>query len=408
MSSFKIETEKNIKFDVETVCRIDDYQETYFVALQDYVHRSAARFHAVLTILKKSGFQNADKLLKVFDSLEATTSLFLEYRELDALAISLVRAYTISKDTHQTEKCLMEMLLAVSSFFEVSFPEVLKTCVKSGELVNFPLLEKSIQTRRPLQYSELLEIARFTQAESTVSTQEYVLLMHKRNQFGTRRFLSTYQPSEAENEYSIFEIGDLPETGSVAFVDYCLMLISNLDPKLRALMSDLYRVLTVCPRSAEMRQAGSVSSLPGWVWQDVDPKAHHEDELPHLMTQLVHEFFHTKLNIVEKYEPIWNTDGRMPLLFSPWKNRDRPIRQVIHALMTFSAGGVALKQILEVTRVATPKIEEWAIDYWSENLSYAKNTEKALINSGALTEKGEILVKSTVANFDSTVSELIR
>lgn len=233
------------------------------------------------------------------------------------------------------------------------------------------------------------------------------MLTHKRNQFGTRRFLSTRQPSEAENEYSIFAFGDLPEADSVAFVDYCLMLVSNLDPKLRALMSDLYKTLTVCPRSPEMRQAGSVSSLPGWVWQDVDPDAHYEEEFPHLITQLVHEFFHTKLNIVEKYIAIWNTDGRVPLLFSPWKDRNRPIRQVIHALMTFSAGGVALKQTLDVPRVATSKIEEWAVDYWRENLSYAKDTEKVLMDSGALTKEGELLVKSIVSNFNSSVSELI-
>lgn len=408
MNIFRIKNDEVINFNIEAVCRIDDYQSTYLFAMRDYVNRSAARFLAVLTILKKDGSPNSGKLLEIFNNLETTTSLFLEYRELDALAISIVRAYTILKDPDQTEKYLKEMLLAVSSFFVFLVTEELKYLVNPGEIVDFPLLEKSIQTRRLIQYDELLDIARFTQAESTIYTREYDLLIHKRNQLGIRRFLSTRQPSEAENEYSIFKFGNLPEANSVAFVDYCLMLVSNLDPNLRGLMNELYRILTVCPRSPEMRQAGSVSSLPGWVWQDVDPNAHYEDEFPHLITQLVHEFFHTKLNILEKYVPIWNTDGRTPLLFSPWKDRKRPIRQVIHALMTFSAGGVALKQILEAPRIATSKIEEWAIDYWRKNLSYAQETEKELINSGALTKDGELLVKSIVSNFDSNVGKLIR
>ncbi|WP_420642435.1 aKG-HExxH-type peptide beta-hydroxylase [Candidatus Leptofilum sp.] len=397
-----------IKFNVEAVCRIDDYQDAYLIAMKDYVHRSASRFLAVLTILKQSGYRDSDNLLEVFDNLEATTSLFLEYRELDALAISLVRAYSILKDSNQIQKCLNEILLAISSFSEFLVSENLETVINPGEIVSFPLLEKSIQARQPLQFGELLNIARFTQAEGTIRTQEYILLAHKRNQLGTRRFLGTRQPSEAENEYSIFEFGDLPETDSVAFVDYCLMLVSNLDLKLRTLMSELYKTLTICPRTPQMRQAGSVSSLPGWVWQDVDPNAHYEEEFPHLITQLVHEFFHTKLNIVEKYAKIWNTDGRTPLLFSPWKDRNRPIRQVIHALMTFSAGGVALKQTLDIPRVSSSRVEGWAVDYWRENLSFAKDTEKVLINSGALTKEGELLVKSIVHNFNLNVSELIR
>ena len=225
---------------------------------------------------------------------------------------------------------------------------------------------------------------------------------------GIRISTAITQPAVAGNEFNFIEKNYLHDVSAVSTrhdeIRLCLDLLSFLDMGLGVSMSRLMKVYTVLPRySLTTRRAGSVSHLPGWAWQDFDPEADRMEEKCHLCVQMVHEFFHTKVNLVEKNVRLYITDGNSPQVFSPWKNRDRPLRQVIHALITFSAGAAVWAKLVSSPWFSSEKLYSEAESYWVETLSFADVAYQGLIKSETLTDAGKLLVSACVDNLQLTI-----
>jgi len=230
-------------------------------------------------------------------------------------------------------------------------------------------------------------------------------LPNKFTRSGIRLSTAMTQPSAAGDEFHLIEKAQIDYYNqALNTICFCLDLLPLLNLELGISMSNLMKLYTVIPsRDPNKRQAGSVSSLLGWAWQDFDPNVDILEEQCHLCVQLVHEFFHTKLNLVEKNIPLYTTDGNSPEIFSPWKNRNRPLRQVIHALMTFSAGAAVWNKLITSLSFSSPKIYSQAEDYWSETIEFANLAYQGLFNSEVLTDAGKTLVSACVEQLNLTV-----
>jgi hypothetical protein len=394
--------------DLELTCKLDDTQLFYQNALMKYVEESATRHIAMLYILSNQGYDLASALLKQSEDVDILSGLFLQYRELEAKYRSLFQSY-VSGETASINECLIDfyaLFSPLSGGLSLGLDPLKNVKVAAGSLLCFPTLARAGAV---MQDSDLGEITK--QAIDVLidrKSDRITWLPDSFTRSGIRISTAITQPAAAGNEFNFIEKDYVHDVSAVSTrhdeIRLCLDMLSFLDMGLGVSMSRLMKVYTVLPRySPTTRKAGSVSHLPGWAWQDFDPEADRMEERCHLCVQMVHEFFHTKVNLIEKNVRLYTTDGNSPQVFSPWKNRDRPLRQVIHALMTFSAGAAVWAKLVSSPWFSSGKLYSEAESYWVETLGFADIAYQGLIKSEALTDAGKILVSACVDNLHSVV-----
>jgi hypothetical protein len=394
--------------DLELTCKLDDTQLFYQNALIKYVEESATRHIAMLHILSNQDYELATALLQQSDDVDILSGLFLQYRELEAKSRSLFQAY-VSGDTDSIKAFLINfytLFSPLSGGLSFGLDPLINAKVTAGSLLCFPTLARAGAVT---QDSNLAEIAE--QAIEVLIDRKSDHITWWPDSFtrsGIRISTAITQPAAAGNEFNFVEKDYVHDFSAVSIrhdeIRLCLDMLGFLDIGLGVSMSRLMKVYTVLPRySPTTRKAGSVSHLPGWAWQDFDPEADRMEERCHLCVQMVHEFFHTKVNLVEKNVRLYTTDGNSPEIFSPWKNRNRPLRQVIHALMTFSAGAVVWAKLVSSPWFSSGKLYSQAESYWVETIEFADIAYKNLVESKILTAAGKNLVSSCVDNLHSVV-----
>jgi hypothetical protein len=394
--------------DLELTCKLDDTQLFYQNALIKYVEESATRHIAMLYILSNQGYELASALLKQNDDVDILSGLFLQYRELEAKSRSLFQSY-VSDDTGRIKDFLINfytLFSTLSGGLILGLDPLKNVKVTAGSLLCFPTLARSAAVTQDSDLGEITKQA----IEMLIDdkSDRITWLPDSFTRSGIRISTAITQPAVAGNEFNFIEKNYLHDVSAVSTrhdeIRLCLDLLSFLDMGLGVSMSRLMKVYTVLPRySLTTRRAGSVSHLPGWAWQDFDPEADRMEEKCHLCVQMVHEFFHTKVNLVEKNVRLYITDGNSPQVFSPWKNRDRPLRQVIHALITFSAGAAVWAKLVSSPWFSSEKLYSEAESYWVETLSFADVAYQGLIKSETLTDAGKLLVSACVDNLQLTI-----
>ncbi len=399
----KIET-----VDLELTCKLDDTQLFYQNALIKYVEESATRHIAMLYILSNQGYELAVALLQQSDDVNMLSGLFLQYRELEAKSRSLFQAY-VSGDIGR----ILDFLINFYTLFSplsgglcLGLDPLRNVKVTAGSLLCFPTLARAAAVMRDSNLAEIAEQAIEVLIDD--KSDRITWLPDSFTRSGIRISTAITQPAAAGNEFNFIEKDDQHDVSAVSTrhdeIRLCLDMLGFLDIGLGVSMSRVMKVYTVLPRySPTTRKAGSVSQLPGWAWQDFDPEADRMEERCHLCVQMVHEFFHTKVNLIEKNVRLYTTDGNSPEIFSPWKNRDRPLRQVIHALMTFSAGAAVWAKLVSSPWFSSGKLYSEAESYWVETLSFADIAYQGLIKSEALTDAGKLLVSASVDNLHFVV-----
>lgn len=394
--------------DLELTCKLDDTQLFYQNALIKYVEESATRHIAMLHILSNQGYELAAALLKQSDDVDMLSGLFLQYRELEAKSRSLFQAY-VSGDTGRIQDFLTNfytLFSPLSGGLSLGLEHLRNVKVSAGSLLCFPTLARAGAVMQDSNLGEITEQA--IEVLIDYKSDRITWLPDSFTRSGIRISTAITQPAAAGNEFNFIEKDDLHDFSAVATrhdeIRLCLDMLPFLDIGLGVSMSRVMKVYTVLPRySPTTRKAGSVSQLPGWAWQDFDSEADRIEERCHLCVQMVHEFFHTKVNLIEKNVRLYTTDGNSPEVFSPWKNRNRPLRQVIHALMTFSAGAAVWAKLVSSPWFSSGKLYSEAESYWVETLGFADIAYQGLIKSEALTDAGKILVSACVDNLHFVV-----
>lgn len=394
--------------DLELTCKLNDTQLFYQNALIKYVEESATRHIAMLHILSNQGYELAAALLKQSEDVNMLSGLFLHYRELEAKSRSLCQAY-VSGETATINNCLIDLYALFSPLsggFSLGSDPLSNVKVTANSLICFPTLAGVVAVRRASDLGEITKQA--IDLLLDYKPDRITWLPDSFTRSGIRISTAITQPAAAGNEFNLIEKNYVHDITAVSTrhdeIRVCLDMLPFLDMGLGVSMSRVMKVYTVLPRySPTTRKAGSVSLLPGWAWQDFDPEIDRLEERCHLCVQMVHEFFHTKVNLVEKNVRIYITDGNSPQVFSPWKNRDRPLRQVIHALLTFSAGAAVWAKLVSSSWLSSGNLYSQAESYWAETLSFADVAYQGLIKSETLTDVGKLLVSSCVDNLHSVV-----
>lgn len=389
------------KIDLTAICRLDDSQPFFKVALDKHIEKAASRFLGTLYLLGRSGNKLALEIFKQNDDLKNVCSLFSSFRELEAKSRSLISSYS-SKDKKSVEKNLKDLyasLYFLDNKFSKGFSPISDVIVDSNVKTHFPLLGKTAVTKNKLDLGSVTEAIINQHLKIKSQTDSIDILDHHFTSSGIRIFGSANQPSKAGDEFPIMETGKIPDKYAIDFVVCVVNSFANLDKGLFSSVNELMKLFIVVPRlSPHRRKAGSVSSLPGCAWQDFDPESNPLLEFCHLCVQLSHEVFHTKVNLLEETVKLYNGNGLTPELFSPWKDRKRPLRQVIHALITFSVGALVWVKLVESPWVQLNVIQSTAEEYWKENISFAKIAHKNLVDSKALTEEGLTVVNACLEN----------
>ncbi|MEG4571662.1 HEXXH motif-containing putative peptide modification protein [Microcoleus sp. N3A4] len=362
----------------------------------------------MLHILSDRGYELAAALLKQSDDVDILSGLFLQYRELEAKARSLFQAY-VSGDTDRIQELLINfytLFSPLSGGLTLGLDPLRNVKVTAGSILCFPTLAKAGAVTRDSDLGEITEQAIEVLIDDKCDRITWWSDSFTRS--GIRISTAITQPAAAGNEFNFIEKDYVHDISAVTTrhdeIRLCLDMLPFLDIGLGVSMSRLMKVYTVLPRySPTTRKAGSVSHLPGWAWQDFDPEADRMEERCHLCVQMVHEFFHTKVNLVEKNVRLYTTDGNSPEVFSPWKNRARPLRQVIHALLTFSAGAAVWAKLVSSPWFSSEKLYSEAESYWVETLSFTDIAYQGLIKSESLTDAGKVLVSSCVDNLRVTI-----
>jgi len=389
--------------DLELTCKLDDAQLFYQNALMSFVEESAVRHIAMLHILSNQGYVIATALLMQTDDVGILSSLFLQYRELEANSRSLFQAYIIS-DTSKIQRLLINFYTLLSPMHRglgLGLEPLKSVKVVAGSLICFPTLTRSAVVMRDSNLKEITQQSIDLLIDNKSDSITWLTDSFTRS--GIRISTAITQPASVGNEFNLIEKGEIHDISAINTrhneICLCLDMLPFLDIGLGVSMSRLMKVYTVLPRySPTTRRAGSVSHLPGWAWQDFDSEADPIEERCHLCVQMVHEFFHTKVNLIEKNVHLYTTDGNFSEIFSPWKNRNRPLRQVIHALITFSAGAAVWAKLISSPWFISEKLYSEAELYWAETLSFADIAYKGLIKSEALTDAGKLLVSACVDN----------
>lgn len=398
----------NTPIDLTAICRLDDSQLFYEETIRKHTENSAARFLATLYLIGNQGNDLAITLFKNCEDLEATNRLFIQYRELDSTARSLISSYE-SNDKPSINFHLMELyaLLYPLKNLEMNSLPLMDIKLSQGTNVRFPLLNGIITTSQDTDLKSVTEnvLKSFNAMSNKLIKSEWISDFYSISKI--RISPSSIQPLSAGNEFSVIEKGQLALPKSIKIAQKALNGLATLDSSLATIMSQIMKLVTIVPRqSLIVRKAGSVSSLPGWAWQDVDPQNSWIDEYCHLSVQLTHEFFHTKVNLLEKTVALYTTDGNSPEIFSPWKNRMRPLRQVIHALMTFSAGAAIWVKLIKSPWLNTKSVYSRAEDYWKKTIKFADKAHKNLVETKMLTPAGLILIDSCISNLRKVINSV--
>ena len=394
------------KLSLEMACRLDDPQKFYSEALLRHVDEAAARCIATLYLLSCDGNILAKDILRQCDNAWVVSRLFLQCRELEVIARSIIHAYT-SKDSNNVNACLLELALLLSPCDDNHYTDHLnRVIVSSGSLAHFPIIAKTVEVKEEVDFNKIVELAAYSSTNGTTLSDAVSLYSHGLTTLGIRLSIRATQPSDTGNEFQVIETGIAPQNATINIVKNVLEGLKFLSLTLSLSISQVMKVYAVCPRTSSARKAGSVSVLPGCAWQDVDLVANPVIEYCHLSAQIVHEYFHTKLNLIEQSTKLYFGDGQLPEVFSPWKNRMRPLRQVIHALFTFSAGAEVYVRLMECGYANTQDAQEHARLYLIENMQFAEIGCKELFNSEGLTGDGKELVSACVDNLRSVVKRV--
>jgi hypothetical protein len=370
--------------DIARASALDDRQEFYCRALSRHVQRRAVAFEQLTRRLADAG----PAVALPTSAASELPGWLLRCREVDALVGDALNA--------ADEGDLAKSAEYVRALGVAMRPEQVATLAEAqggSGLAHLPTLQVSVDLSRSHVMGVLVALST---PVPRLEVQIPGLLRHSSALAAVRVAPGGRQPSRAGGEYTPIENEVPPDSAAVQVVAEVLNHLPLIDPKLSLGYAELMRLVTVVPRSPKYRQAGSVSDLPGWSWQDVELAAESVDERCHLVVQLIHEYFHTKLNLIEQNHRLWCGDGQSDLLYSPWKRRARPIRQVVHALFTFSAGGLVWARLLRLAAVRDQEVHRIGRSYLEENVAAAIQARSALSASGLLTNDGHVLVDTTV------------
>ncbi len=385
--------------DFSMACCLEDNQDFYYIAMQAHAVERANRFVAILHLLSEED-PVAALLLRGFSYPDAISNFLMNFREIDALIYSLesnfVRNLSVAKELQILVFALFPVL-GINQLSDLNFI----FSFEEGSVVRCPLLSSTVVlTKRmsALELAEMLGAKKFSKGLNPVPDAF--------TNWGIRVSVAASQPSVQGEEFHIIQDGFLPGFEHRQRILDVLNGMVFIDHWLAVSMANLMSLYTVVPRKPELRQAGSVSSVPGWAWQDIDAGAEYDLEYGHLSVQMVHEFFHTKLYLIEKNIPLYVGGGNNVTLFSPWKQRARPLRQVLHALFTFSAGAAVWMKLLDVESLDRRVLLPIAEEYCKENMGFAFQAQEDLYKLGSLTPEGKEFVEQCVFNLKQVVSPL--
>ena len=309
-------------------------------------------------------------------------------RECDALLGDILR----SGNSAESEHALLDLCTSLAPLREeiaaaISQRDIL---VPAHRVVHFGCVGRSVVTREDLPMSAILEAmeAPGNRIGSNVET-----VLHEYSILGTRLAPATKQPSSVGGEFRLVEKPECIDRAALTRLRDTVDLLSVLDSGLGLSYGAIMSLVTVVPRAPEHRQAGSVSGLPGWCWQDADNDPEPQRECAHLLVQLVHEYFHSRLNLIERFIPLFEGNGQSPLLWSPWKQTLRPARQVLHALFTFTAGVHVWQRALEQSILTGEAIRAQCDAYVQTHSGYAWDVGPRLLKGSALSSDGKDLVR---------------
>lgn len=389
--------------DIEQVCKINDAQLFYREALHKTVEESAARYIAMLHILSHQKYKLASSLLEQSEDINLTAALFLRCRELEAKSRCLFKSYADDDfngiNVHLRD--LYALFSPLSGGFSLGSEPLRDQHIGAGSLIHFPTIAGTAVVYSDSDLGDITESVIDLLVGGNSKCVRW--LPSDFTNLGIRISVATTQPVSAGTEFHFSEQGTLPGDDALAAVRSCLDMLPLIDVSLSTAMEGVMKVFTVVPRySLSMRRAGSVSLLPGWAWQDYDSKADPVQEKCHLCVQMVHEFFHTKVNLIERNISLYITDGNTPEVFSPWKQRKRPLRQVVHALLTFSAGASVWAKLVSSPLSLSEDVHLQAERYWNETLSFANLAYQGLIETEALTNAGLRLVSTCIDHLQSS------
>ncbi|MGB3238281.1 MAG: hypothetical protein WBB29_08295, partial [Geitlerinemataceae cyanobacterium] len=273
-----LETDRNTNLglvDLTLTCKLDDTQLFYQNALIEHAEHSATRYLGLLYILKNEGYELAKILLKQSEDLNILSSLFLQYRELEAKARSLYQAY-ICRDIDVVNNSLIDLYVLFSPLsggFSLGSDILKNIPVDADSLVCFPTLSGVVAVNKDNNLGSIVE-----QVINLLCNNKYDDITWISDSFtrsGIRISTAMNQPAVAGNEFNLIEKNYIDDLAAVNNrhneIRFCLDLLPLLDMGLSISINRVMKVYTVLPRySPTTRKAGSVSLLPGWAWQDFD------------------------------------------------------------------------------------------------------------------------------------------
>lgn len=385
---------------------LDDSQTVYSRHMERIIETSAVRLLAVLHALQSSGSRLAGAVLAQAEDITNLGNWLMQSPELRSQCQTLTANY-VKDNNVDTISSLLELYASLGLFpggFRLGAEPLNCIIIDSENWLFCPALSKVFL------------------CPEACALGEFIVNIHKRKVFrestydngtledvysqGIRISVSCGQPSKAGREFILIGAGQLPSVTTVGRIKRVLDDIQCLSPELGVQMSDLMRLYSICRSRAGYRQAGSVSNLPGWAWQDVlENEQWSSEEACHLTVQMVHEFFHTKVNLIERISKLYKTDGQTPLIYSPWKRRVRPLRQVVHAMVTFLAGGAVWSRLIRLSQYA--HLTTSAMNYVVSNFKYALQSKEELLRCGILTLDGETLIEACLQNFVAETRSLL-
>lgn len=383
-------------------CSLDDNQSFYTESIKSHASGRASRFLAILYLLDDDANPLARALLDRLADFDEISNLLMLFREIDALVYSLELTFV---QKHDVSLELQKLIFALAPLWGIDdLPHFkIPISIDKGSVVRYPLLARTLI---PHQQISMIDLVREVLAVDGTKGSLFVVPDGFTN-WGIRVSVAASQPSNQGDEFQLVQAGTLPAPIQRQRILDVLNGILLVDYGLAISMSSLMRLYTVVPKKPALRQAGSVSSVPGWAWQDIDPVEDYDIEYSHLSVQMVHEFFHTKLYLIENSIPLYQGNGNEVTLFSPWKQRARPLRQVLHALYTFSAGAAVWMKLIELPFLKQKAILPIAEKYCRENLEFALSAQSALLELNSLTPKGKEFVENCVHNLKQVTLPLL-
>lgn len=111
-----------------------------------------------------------------------------------------------------------------------------------------------------------------------------------------------------------------------------------------------------------------------------------------LAESIIHECMHLQLTMIEALLPLVGTEGEG--VFSPWKQRQRPLRGVLHGLYVFSVIDAWL-QALDQGDFLAPESRTFVVKRRGE-IAHEVAQVAGLVTAEGLTECGRILVRGAL------------